>query len=135
MRRTTAHPRADLVVLRRSQDVQRRGDGQATQRDTSPFRLHLRAPHRVRHPGSRARTASCQQARRAIRCYVIKRKISGGTRSGTGRDCRDACLGLMHTCTKLGIAFGTYLGDRIGLVAQPSVPPLAHLIRCRGQPA
>ena len=28
-----------------------------------------------------------------IRCHVTKRKISGGTRSDTGRDCRDAFLG------------------------------------------
>jgi len=29
-----------------------------------------------------------------IRCHVIRRKISGGTRSDTGRDCRDAFLSL-----------------------------------------
>ncbi|HEV2042017.1 MAG TPA: transposase [Casimicrobiaceae bacterium] len=72
---------------------------------------------------------------RDIRCYVIKRKISGGTRSDNGRDCRDAFLGLMHTCTKLGIAFWEYLGDRIGIVGRAQVPALADLIRCRGQPA
>ena len=33
---------------------------------------------------------------RDIRCYVIKRKISGGTHSDDGRDCRDAFLGLMR---------------------------------------
>jgi len=70
-----------------------------------------------------------------IRCYVIKRKISGGTRSDTDRDCRDGFLGLTQACTKLGIAFWTYLGDRIGLVAQPSLPLLADLIHCRGQPS
>ena len=31
---------------------------------------------------------------RDIRCHVIKRKISGGTRSDAGRECRDAFLGL-----------------------------------------
>ena len=30
---------------------------------------------------------------RDIRCHVIKRKISGGTHSDDGRDCRDAFLG------------------------------------------
>src|SRR5271166_690573 len=40
-----------------------------------------------------------------IRCQVTKRKISGGTRSDAGRDCRDAFLGLYKTCAKLGIAF------------------------------
>ena len=49
---------------------------------------------------------------RDIRCHVIKRKISGGTRSHAGRDCRDAFLGLMHTCTKLGIAFWDLYGAR-----------------------
>ena len=71
---------------------------------------------------------------RDIRCQVIKRKISGGTHSDAGRDCRDAFLGLMHTCAKLGIAFWDYLGDRIGVVAGVAVPALPDLIRCRGQP-
>ena len=72
---------------------------------------------------------------RDIRCQVIKRKISGGTHSDAGRDCRDAFLGLMHTCAKLGIAFWDYLGDRLGVAGQAQVPALADLIRCRGQPA
>jgi hypothetical protein len=33
-----------------------------------------------------------------IRCQVTKRKVSGGTRSDAGRDCRDAFLGLAKTC-------------------------------------
>ncbi len=72
---------------------------------------------------------------RDIRCQVIKRKIGGGTHSAAGRDCRDAFLGLMHTCAKLGIGFWDYLGDRIGIVGQQPVPTLPDLIRCRGQPA
>jgi hypothetical protein len=72
---------------------------------------------------------------RDIRCQVIKRKISGGTHSAAGRDCRDAFLGLMHTCAKLGIGFWGYLGDRLGVAARADVPELADLIRCRGQPA
>ena len=72
---------------------------------------------------------------RDIRCQVIKRKISGGTRSDAGRDCRDAFLGLLHTCTKLGIAFWDYLGDRLGTTGRTRVPPLPDLIRCREQPA
>jgi len=70
-----------------------------------------------------------------IRCQVIKRQVSGGTHSDTGRDCRDAFLGLAKTCRKLGIAFWDYLGARLGVAAAPAVPPLSHLIRCRGQPA
>jgi hypothetical protein len=42
-----------------------------------------------------------------IRCHVTRRKLSGGTRSDLGRDCRDAFLGLAKTCAKLKIAFGT----------------------------
>jgi hypothetical protein len=72
---------------------------------------------------------------RDIRCHVTKRKISGGTRSDVGRDCRDAFLGLAKTCAKLGIAFWDYLGSRSGIAGQPAVPPLADLIRCRGRPA
>ena len=72
---------------------------------------------------------------RDLRCHVIKRKISGGTQSGAGRDCRDAFLGLMHTCRKLGIAFWDYLGARLDIQPQPVVPFLPDLIRCRGRPA
>ncbi len=70
-----------------------------------------------------------------IRCQVTKRQVSGGTHSDTGRDCRDAFLGLAKTCRKLGIAFWDYLGARLGVSAAPAVPSLSHLIRCRGQPA
>ena len=72
---------------------------------------------------------------RDIRLHVTKRKISGGTRSADGRDCRDAFLGLMRTAAKLGIAFWDYLGDRLGVPDQPVVPYRPDLIRCRGQPA
>jgi len=48
-----------------------------------------------------------------IRCHVIKRKISGGTRSEAGRDARDAFLGLIKTCQKLGVSFFDYLGHRV----------------------
>jgi hypothetical protein len=72
---------------------------------------------------------------RDIRCQVIKRKISGGTHSSAGRDCRDAFLGLMHICAKLGIAFWDYLGDRMDITGQARVPALANLMHCREQPA
>jgi hypothetical protein len=72
---------------------------------------------------------------RDIRCHVTKRKVSGGTRSDVGRDCRDAFLGLAKTCAKLGIAFWDYLGSRLGVSGEPPVIPLPDLIRCRGQPA
>jgi hypothetical protein len=70
-----------------------------------------------------------------IRCQVTKRQVSGGTQSDSGRDCRDAFLGLAKTCRKLGIAFWDYLGARLGIPGTPAVPYLPDLIRCRGQPA
>jgi hypothetical protein len=70
-----------------------------------------------------------------IRCQVTKRKVSGGTRSDVGRDCRDAFLGLAKTCAKMGIAFWDYLGSRLAIPGQPILPSLADLIHCRGQPA
>jgi hypothetical protein len=42
---------------------------------------------------------------RDLRPQVIRHKISGGTRSEPGRACRDAFLGLLLTCAKLGISF------------------------------
>ena len=67
----------------------------------------------------------------AIRCMVTRRKISSGTRSDAGRDCRDAFLGLMKTCRKLGIVFWDYLGARLKIPGIPGIPPLADLIRTR----
>jgi hypothetical protein len=63
-----------------------------------------------------------------IRCQVTKRKISGGTRSDAGRDCRDAFLGLMKTCAKQGISFWDYLGDRLDVPGAPNVPQLPNLV-------
>ena len=64
-----------------------------------------------------------------IRCHVTKRKVSGGTWSEPGRDARDACLGLIKTCQKLGVSFFDYLGHRLAVPNAPLVPPLADLIR------
>lgn len=72
---------------------------------------------------------------RDIRCQVIKRKISGGTQSDDGRDCRDTFLGLMHTCAKLGVSFWDYLADRIGGIKAPAIPGLPDLIRTRTRAA
>ena len=66
-------------------------------------------------------------AENAIREYVKKRKISSGTRSETGRRCRDTFTSLKKTCRKLGISYWNYLKDRIenaGLI-----PDLPDLIR------
>ncbi|MCP4379616.1 MAG: transposase, partial [bacterium] len=44
-----------------------------------------------------------------IREYVIKRKISGSTRSENGRRCRDTFVSLKKTCKKQGIPFWEFL--------------------------
>ena len=64
-----------------------------------------------------------------IRDYVKKRKVSGGTRSNQGRQCRDTFASLKKTCRKLGISFWDYLNDRISLVNK--IPPLPEIVRQR----
>jgi len=63
---------------------------------------------------------------RDIREYVIKRKISGSTRSAMGRKCRDSFASLKKTCKKQGISFWDYLMDRTSLTNQ--IPRLSELI-------
>ncbi len=62
-----------------------------------------------------------------IREYVIKRKISGSTRSEAGRRCRDTFASLKKTCKKQGIAFWEYLLDRTSL--KNSIPYLPDIVR------
>ncbi len=50
---------------------------------------------------------------------VIKRKVSGGTRSEEGRKCRDTFVSLKKTCVKLGISFFGYLEDRLSSSCNP----------------
>jgi hypothetical protein len=69
-----------------------------------------------------------------IRCHVTRRKLSGGTRSDIGRDCRDAFLGIVKTCAKLDIAFWDYLGARLAAQGGPTVPYLAELVLARSRP-
>ncbi|GAJ00812.1 unnamed protein product, partial [marine sediment metagenome] len=49
----------------------------------------------------------------AIRMYVVKRKISFGTRSDDGTKSWETFFTIMDTCFKLGINFRNYLYDRI----------------------
>jgi Transposase IS66 family len=70
-----------------------------------------------------------------IRCQVTRRRVSAGTRSDAGRDCRDVFLGLAKTCAKHGVAFWDYLGSRLKVPDQRVVPLLTDLVRYRGQPA
>ncbi len=70
-----------------------------------------------------------------IRCHVTRRKVSAGTRSDVGRDCRDAFLGLAKTCDKLGIAVRDYLGSRLKVAGHALIAPLDHYVRARIRPA
>ena len=62
-----------------------------------------------------------------IREYVTKRKISGSTRSDSGRRCRDTFTSLKKTCRKHGISFWEYLKDRVS--GNNVIPPLTEYIR------
>ncbi|NES25211.1 MAG: transposase [Symploca sp. SIO3E6] len=61
-----------------------------------------------------------------IREFVTKRKISGSTRSDSGRRCRDTFASLKKTCRKLGVSFWEYLTDRVS--GKNSIPTLGELI-------
>ena len=63
---------------------------------------------------------------RHLRDYVKKRKISGGTRSESGRRARDTFASLKKTCRELGVNFWAYLQDRVRGLGR--VPGLAELI-------
>ena len=66
-----------------------------------------------------------------IRSHVSKRKVSGGTHSDPGRDCRDGFLGLVKDRQKLRIVFRDYLGSRLGVSDQAAVPSLAEMVKHR----
>lgn len=60
---------------------------------------------------------------------VVKRKISGGTRSEEGQKCRDTFVSIKKTCVKLEICFLGFLRDRIGRFFE--IPRLAKIIVAR----
>jgi hypothetical protein len=60
---------------------------------------------------------------------VIKRKVSGGTRSDMGQKCRDTFVSLKKTCCKLDITFLGYLEDRINKLFE--ISRLAEIIASR----
>jgi Transposase IS66 family len=66
-----------------------------------------------------------------VRDYVKKRKISGSTRSESGRRARDSFASLKKTCRRLGVNFWAYLQDRVRGLGQ--ILPLATLIRQKGE--
>ena len=69
---------------------------------------------------------------RDIRDYVKKKKVSGGTRSDLGRQCRDTFISLKKTCRKQGVSFWQYLLDR--LKQNNEIPWLPDLV-VKGAPA
>jgi Transposase IS66 family len=68
-----------------------------------------------------------------LRGYVKWRKVSGGTRSDLGRQCRDTFASLKKTCRKLGISYWDYLADRIE--SKGMIPPLPDIIGQRAMAA
>jgi len=66
---------------------------------------------------------------------VVKRKVSGGTRSREGQECRDTFVSLKKTCGKLGLTFLGYLEDRInGLFKIPKLAEVIFSRSARGSP-
>ena len=68
-----------------------------------------------------------------IREQVKRRKVSGGTRSDTGRKCRDTFSSLKKTCRKLNVSFWDFLMDRI--TQDKTIPELGDLVLQRAQAA
>ena len=67
-----------------------------------------------------------------LRDMVKKRKISAGTRSEGGRQCRDTFASLKKTCRQHGLSFWEYLKDRVS--GQNAIPSLGDLIRRAATP-
>jgi len=67
------------------------------------------------------------QAERVLREYVIKRKISNGTRTAEGTCAWEVFLSLVDTCRKNGVNFYHYILGRITQACE--LPKLATLIR------
>jgi hypothetical protein len=62
-----------------------------------------------------------------IREYVKRRKVSGGTKSPSGRKSRDTFTSLKKTCRKLKVSFWEYLNDRN--YKRDTIPQLSDLMR------
>ena len=123
-RRATLRARFDRIFRRRTGFVTL---------DRLLARLHANKPELLRVLDRPEIPLHTNGSENDIRCQVTKRKVSGGTRSETGRDCRNAFLGLAKTCAKLGIGFWDYLGDRLAVPNCQPVPFLPGLVsvRCR----
>ncbi|WP_218939901.1 transposase [Parashewanella spongiae] len=61
-----------------------------------------------------------------LREHVKRRKVSGGTRSDLGRQCRDTFSSLRKTCQKQNLSFWAFLNDRLSL--KNTIPLLGDLV-------
>lgn len=77
----------------------------------------------LRYPFVPLQNNLCEQD---LRENVIKRKVSGGTKTKMGTYSWDVGLSLVHTCRKLKISFYDYLKDRYSLVHE--LPKLSDII-------
>jgi hypothetical protein len=77
----------------------------------------------LRYPFAPLQNNLCEQD---LRENVIKRKVSGGTKTKLGTYSWDVGLSLVHTCRKLKISFYDYLKDRYSKAHQ--IPKLQHLV-------
>jgi len=71
------------------------------------------------------------ESERAVREYVIKRKISNGTRTKEGTQAWEVFLSLVHTCRKNEVNFYQYVLDRISKANQ--MPSLASVVLAHAQ--
>lgn len=68
-------------------------------------------------------------AERALREYVVKRKISNGTRTTDGTKAWDVFLSFLDTCQKNDVNFYAYIRDRISNSYE--MPSLASIVLAR----
>ena len=86
----------------------------------------------LEHPKTPLHNNSSEQD---IRRPVVKRKISGCTRTAEGRTARNIFTSLILTCRKLRISFWSYLSDRIEKAGNfPYLPDLIRQKSCQGPP-
>ncbi len=78
----------------------------------------------LRYPFVPLHNNICEQD---LRENVIKRKVSGGTKTKIGTTSWDVGLSLVHTCRKLKISFYDYIKDRYSKAFQ--IPRLHHVIQ------
>jgi len=71
------------------------------------------------------------EAERTLREYIIKRKISNGTRTENGTEAWEVFLSLLDTCRKNDVNFYDYLCDRISKSYE--MPPLASIVSARAR--